>query len=177
MYLLPDSQIQILTYSSISVNKYLFVNRILCLRKHWPNRVRMNSVSHALQSQMQFYSESLPKQSNFSKTQKSTAPPFPAPAMTLFSDSIKTFVFGSSRDVALISCLPASTSFLKLTGLQIISFQEDLIEFDTRMTRGGQGSHVPFNHPRDGTAREGSGLRALARRSRTMRQNIPDNCA
>lgn len=97
--------------------------------------------------------------------------------MTFFSDSIKTFVFGSSGDKALISCLPASTSFLKLTGLQIIRFQEDLIEFDTRMTRGGQGSHVPFNYHEKDMAREGSGLRALARRSRAMRQNIPDNCA
>lgn len=88
-------------------------------------------------------------------------------------------MFGNSRDEALISYFPASTSFLKLTGLQIISFQEDLTQFNTHMTRGEREGHVPFNYAEKSTAREaggGSGLCALLRRSRTMRQNILDSC-
>lgn len=36
------------------------------------------------------------------------------------------------------------TSFLKLTGPHIISFQEDLIDLDVHMTQGEQGAHMPF---------------------------------
>lgn len=47
-----------------------------------------------------------------------------------------------------------STSSLKLTGLHIISFQEDLIEFDVHMTQGEQGAHVPFSYTEKGTEGE-----------------------
>lgn len=52
-----------------------------------------------------------------------------------------------------------STSFLKFTGLQVISVQEDMIDFDVHMAQASS-AHVPSHGTEKGISREvGKGIR------------------